>query len=109
MSVYKEGYEMIEKMMKGSRHIYPDSCDWGIPTHKGDKMWVMVKQLIEMYGVDGTRYSVKYATGTTVTQDIELGDEWSEGHGHFTERYRVVYVSVYGDKGMDGYFSLMKL
>jgi hypothetical protein len=106
MSVYKEGYEIINTIMRNSKQIYSDACDLGrIPTRKGDKMWVMVKQLIEMYGVDGTRYSVKYATGTTVIHDIELTDEWAVDR----VLYRVVYVTVYGDKNIDGYFYLTKL
>jgi len=37
-SVYKEGFIIVEKLMKMSSRIYKDAADYGIPSKKNDKV-----------------------------------------------------------------------
>ena len=105
MSVYKEGYHAIQLIQSQSKQIYSDACDHGAPTREGDSLWMWVKQLIDWYGVKGTRQQTNYSTGTTVTQEVELMEE-SIWNNRRTERFRVTYVTTRGNKQHDGYFQV---
>jgi hypothetical protein len=100
MSVYKEAIMGLEHINKNSKFIYSDSCDFGAPTKKGDVTWNWVKQLVEMYGIEGTRHEQKYLTGTTVSHIIGfVSNEHERGEYH---RAKLTYVTTRaGD--MDGY------
>ena len=108
MSVFKEGYMIVSMIKNKSEHIYSDASDYGVPVRKGDHIWEAAKQLVEWYGLEGTRYEDKYHTGRSVRHDIELMDEWNSGR---IERYRVYFTSCNMGKciGHDGYISINEL
>jgi len=99
MSVYKEGFEAVRMIKKASRQVWPDSADYGVPVKKGDALWNMTKQLVNWYGVENTRVQENYLGGKSVSQEIELMDEWNTGDIH---RYTVCFVTVSNHKDMDG-------
>ena len=72
MSVYKEGYMCVETITNASIQIYPDACDFGAPTKQGDEIWNAAKQLVEMYGDEGTRTGEVYPTGKTIRHQVAL-------------------------------------
>lgn len=106
MAVYREGYHIIKKIISTSIQIYPDAADFGSPTNNTDEIARDVKQLIEWYGIKGTRVENKYHTGTTVTHDVLLIDEWVTKR---EERFRVTYVSTRANGETKGYFYVEKL
>ena len=106
MSVYKEGYHIVKKIIAGSVQIFPDAADFGFPTDNNDEISRDVKQLIEWYGIDGTRNEQRYGTGTTVTHDVLLIDEWVTKQ---EERFSVTYVSTRANGATKGYFYVTKL
>jgi len=107
MSVYKEGFMIVGILERTAMNIFPDAADHGTPTKKDDRYWNMAKQLVDFYGVEGTRKVDQYGTGHTVSQDIELMDEWDTGDRY---TYNLMYVSCNSGacKGMDGFFSIIK-
>ena len=105
MSVYKEGYFIVESLQKQSKQIYPDACDFGVLVKKGDANWNMAKQLIEWYGVKETRKVEVYSTGKSVDCDVELLDEWAVSDKRKTEKealdkFRISYTTC-KVKGVD--------
>ena len=100
MSVYKEGYHAVQLIQQHSRRIYPDAADFGAPTKQGDDLWMWVKQAIDWYGVKGSRQQTDYSTGTTVSHNIKLIDEWNTKR---EEYYKITYTTH------DGYFTVDKL
>lgn len=105
MSVYKEGYYAVELINKASKQIYSDACDYGAPVKKGDSLWNWTKQLVEWYGVQGTRQVSEYGTGATVEHVVELMDEWNTGR---IDRFKVSYITTRGDRRHDGYVTVSK-
>ena len=105
MSVYKEGFYAVDLITKASRQIWNDSADFGAPTKKGDNIWAWTKQLVEWYGVEGTKKVERYSTGTSVSQTVELMDEWNTGK---TIRYSVNFVTVSNNPNMDGIVYLVR-
>ena len=99
MSVYKEGYYAIRLITSNTRQIFPNACDYGVPTRKGDQIWKITKRLVDWYGVKGTRRESKYITGTTVSQIVEL---MSESTGR-VDRFKVTYVTTHDIRDYDGY------
>lgn len=77
MSVYKEGYYIIQQIKENSTQIYTDACDYGAPVTKGDSMWNMMRQLVDDYGLPETRWVS--GNGKTVSIHIKLLDEWADG------------------------------
>ena len=55
MSVYKEGFMCLQTIESASKRIYPDACDFGALTNKGDKIWNAALQLVEMYKDENKR------------------------------------------------------
>ena len=106
MSVYKEGYHAIQLIQSQSKQIYPDACDHGAPTREGDSLWAWVKQLIDWYGVKGTRQQTNYSTGKMVSHIIILKDEWNGG---WEEHFKITYTTTYGNKNHDGYFQVERV
>lgn len=106
MSVYKEGYYALQLIQNNSRQIYPDAADYGAPTKQGDDLWNVVKQVIEWYGVKGSRQQTNYSTGITVSHNIKLMDEWNTGR---EEEYRITYITTRWNKLHDGYFQVDKV
>lgn len=110
MSVYKEGYHAVELITKRSKQIFSDAADHGAPTKKGDEIWNAAKQLVDWYGVKGTRKEHKYASGQTVAHQVTLMDEWAVSDGRKTEAqatdlYVVTFTSCTSGacKGYDGF------
>ena len=106
MSVYKEGYSIIEDIQNGHREVYGDACDYGVPVKKGDKMWTNIQMLKEMYGPneefpeDGLEMHKDIFGGCF---DILLMDEWAVSDGRkteeeATEKYRVHYFKINNKK-----------
>lgn len=91
MSVYKEGYYAVSTIKSQSRRVYNDAADFGVPVHLGDDTCREVKSAMHFYGLPETRKVERYLTGVTVTQTIELMDEWNTGR---IERFRFTYVSM---------------
>jgi hypothetical protein len=104
MSVYKEAVHAINLIKKNTKRIYPDACDEGTPVRKGDEVWNWAKQLVEWYGVEGSRKVVKYSTGTTVSNRVRYMP-----NEHGSSVYKTVtltYVTTRHDKDIDGYIIL---
>jgi len=55
MAVYREGFHAVQTITAGQARIFNDACDYGTPTAKGDRVWNLAKQLVESYGIPGTR------------------------------------------------------
>ena len=101
MSVYKEGYHIVESIMNQSRQIFPDAADFGVPVTENDSNWNDIKQLVEWYGVKETRRIDKWNGGSSVECIVELMDEWAVSDRHKTEdealeRFKVYYTSHSG-------------
>lgn len=116
MAVYREGYHAIELIQNNSFQIFPDACDFGVPVKKGDEIWNWSKQLIEQYGVEGTRKENRYGTGYSVEAQVELMDEWAVSDRRKTEkqatdRFIVQFVSCSEGrcKGSIGYITAVKI
>jgi hypothetical protein len=103
MSVYKEGYYVVDIISKASKQIYLDACDFGAPANKGDNIWNWAKQLVDWYGVEGTRKSINYGTGKIVESIVKL---MNEGNGRYDE-FKITYTTTYNKK-YDGYFTIEK-
>ena len=115
MAVYREGYKAIEEIKKRSVQIYSDACDYGAPTRKGDSIWNYAKQLMDCYGVEGTRKESRYSTGASVKQEVKLIDEWAVSDERktleqATEIYVVTFVTCSDGqcKGKNGYIYISK-
>jgi len=111
MSVYKEGYCIVDQIHKRSKQIYPDACDYGALTQIGDELWKMVKQLIEWYGLPETRSQVDYGSNNeyhTLEVIVELMDEWNTGR---IEPFLITYTTIKGKVNgvyYDDYFTVEK-
>ena len=112
MAVYREGFHAISEIQKSSVQIFSDSCDFGAPCKKGDRIWNLAKQLVDWYKLDGTRK--EWSMG--VTNDVKLIDEWAVSDerktlNQATEIYRVSYNKTTSGrcKGFDGYISIEKM
>jgi hypothetical protein len=110
MAVYREGYHIIESIIRNQLQIFPDAADVGVPISKGDNTWVSLKQLTEWYGVEGTRSAHSYSTGKSVEMDIELLDEWAVSDKRKTmeeakDIFHVSYVTCTTGRcrGFDGF------
>lgn len=118
MAVYREGFNIVENLLNNSKQIFSDAADYGVLVSKGDEFWNQAKQLVDWYGVEGTRKEQRYGSGVTVEHDIELMDEWAVSDGRKSEReatvkYRVSFVSIdsrYKEtKGYNGYITIDQL
>jgi hypothetical protein len=116
MAVYREGYIALELIQNNSFQIFPDACDFGAPTRKGDSIWNAAKQLVDWYGEEGTRTENRYSTGRSVEAHVELMDEWAVSDGRksereATDRFIVSFVSCQEGrcKGKDGYIYIAKI
>lgn len=115
MSVYREGYKAIEEIKKRSVQIYSDACDYGAPTKNGDSIWNYAKQLVEWYGIKGTRKENRYQTGASVENEVKLIDEWAVSDERktieqATDIYVVHFVTCSDGqcKGKDGYIYISR-
>lgn len=107
MSAYKEGYMILKQIEAASKQLWNDSCDYGAVTTKGDKLWNVAKQLIKRYGIKDSRSESRYGTGVSVSQVVELMDEWNTGA---IERFRIHYVSILPKYKLgDGYLSIDRI
>lgn len=116
MSVYKEGYSIVEEIEKLSQRIYPDACDYGVPVTKGDRMWNAMNQLTEWYGEKETRKVARYSTGVSVEIEIVLMDEWAvsdrrKSVTQATDKFLLQYTSCRDGlcKGKDGFITITKM
>jgi hypothetical protein len=116
MAVYREGFSAIKDIEDNSVRIYDDACDFGAPCNKGDKIWNAAKQLVDWYGVPGSRTDYSKVGGNGVTQTVELMDEWAvsdkrKTEEEATEYYRVSYhkANTGACKGYDGFISVEKI
>lgn len=107
MSVYKEGFYIVELIQKNSKRIWPDACDYGALTKKGDELWNCVKQLFEWYGDDEKHRKLqKYGTGLTLTREVELIDEWSSQPKLITFKVTYTESASFKKLGYDGMFEV---
>lgn len=100
MSVYKEGFYLIEFIEKKSKQIYDDAADYGAPVVKDDSVWNAMKQLSDWYGEKSTKKVDNYSTGTTASIEIHLLDEWNTKK---PVNYKMTYVTTRDHKEYDGY------
>ncbi len=94
MSVYKEGYMIVNEIQKRSKQIWNDSADYGALTQVGDQLWLMVKQLIAWYGLPETKKVVKYGKHKEMVDmeiTVELMDEWNTGR---IEPFKITYLTI---------------
>lgn len=115
MAIYREGYKAVEEIEKKSVRIYRDASDFGAPTRKGDNIWNYAKQLVDWYGIEGTRSENRYSTGRSVRCDVKLVDEWAVSDERktleeATEIYSVEFISCNSGqcKDKDGYIMIYK-
>ena len=98
MSVYKEGFYAVKKIKDKITKVYLDAADVAAPVEKGSRTWNNLKQLIEWYGVEGTREEGQWGDMKYVTQTVELINEWAVTcHADIpkhTTRYKVTYFSL---------------
>lgn len=116
MAVYREGYHAVNEIQKASIPIYPDACDFGAPTKKGDKIWKIAGQLVSQYAVEGTRKEYRYATGRSSSAVVSLLDEWAVSDGFKTpaqarDLFNIEYTSCTSGacNGFDGYITVTKV
>ena len=114
MSVYKEGYSIVNEIIANSSRIFPDAADYGMLISNSSQMWKNLKQLIEWYGVKGTRSENRYSTGSSVSHRIELVDEWAVSDGRktefqATEYYVVEYITTKHKPGYDGFVYIYEI
>jgi hypothetical protein len=114
MAVYKEGYSIVNSILRNSKQVYPDAADYGVLVKKGDSNWNGIKQLVEWYGVKGTREETRYSTGSSVLHKVMLMDEWAVSDGiktetQATEYYMVSYVTLKDKPGYDGLVTIWKV
>ena len=113
MSVYKEGYYIIDEIERASYQIYPDAADYGASVVKGDKLWNAVGQLYDWYGDKETRRLQEYGNGKSVEFVAELvveGDYRKGEYDYFKIEYHTspgCHIGAYQD--MDGYLVAYKL
>ena len=116
MAVYREGFIWVKELTQNSVRIFPDAADFGVPVQKGDKFWNIAKQMVKWYGVKNTRQYNNYSTGKSVTNFIELIDEWAVSDGYkneteATETWCVGYVTCNEGacKDKDGYIWVTRI
>ena len=103
MSVYKEGYHIINYIEANTHIIEEGYLDEGVAMVKGDTIWNMVNQLVTWYGVEGSRYERVFNNHhVNIGTDVALIDEWAVSDGRksidqATDRYRVM-VTKHGNK-----------
>jgi len=109
MAVYREGYQIVEEIKSGSKRIFTDAADFGMPCRKGDRVWNMLGQLVDSYGIEGTR--VQWDGG--VVQRVKLVDEWAvcderKTLAQATDIFTVSFCKTGKGKcvGYDGYVSV---
>jgi hypothetical protein len=112
MAVYREGFDIMNKIQRASQLIYPDACDYGAPAKQGDTLWNDLTQLIEWYGVEGSVSRNRYGCCAVV----ELVDEWAVSDGvktmqQATQSYYVSYTkcTTGSCRGYDGFIYIDKL
>lgn len=84
MSVYKEGFMIVEAIMRKEQRIFSDAADSGTIVTKGDSTWKSIKQLYDGYGVQGTRVKGKHSASF----EFELVDE---GQGGEVMRFKLTF------------------
>lgn len=101
MAVYREGFSALETIERASVRIYDDACDYGALTKQGDSIWNAAKQLVDWYKDHDNQQRMEsiYSTGKTVSNIVELMDEWAVSDGRLTvrqatKRFKVVFVKV---------------
>lgn len=95
---------LVESIESKSKQIFPDAADFGAPTRKGDAVWNAAKQLVDWYGVEGTRIEQRYPTGTTVSQVIEYMPNEHESDEYI--KVVVEYTTTRNHPSMDGYVTV---
>jgi hypothetical protein len=111
MSVYKEGFALIQQISLRSARIYKDAADFGAPTIKGDIVWNSVKQLVADYGDKDTYRKNEYETGSDVYCQVVLRLEFGPRKGEEI-RYHVSYVTTKNgnlSRDMDGYVTVSQI
>lgn len=116
MSVYKEGFTILDEIQNRSKRIFADAADFGVPVKKDDRIWNDAKQLADWYGVEGTRKESRYSTGRSVEKKVELIDEWAVSDERMsvsqaTKLFLLTFVSCNTGacKGYDGYINIEKI
>lgn len=119
MAVYREGYHAVEEIEKNYTRIWDDACDEGALVKKDDDLWNWTKQLVEWYGVKGTRKVNDYANSIQVEHEVKLMDEWAYSDGRKSEseaieRFKVSYYMEKrgirkGSKKYDGFVRVERI
>lgn len=111
MSVYKEGFAAINILKNEMVKLTEYSYGVGAPVDINDKIWNVAKQLVESYGIEGTRKETQLFGKTyKVSQLVRLVDEWAVADKRktleqATEKYKVTYNTGYC-AGKQGYFTI---
>jgi len=115
MSVYKEGYMIVQDIQSKSKQIWDDACDYGVLVKKDDQTFNAVKQLTEWYGVKGTRVEQGDTGYKSVNQTIFLMDEWAVSDKRKTEEeakdlFNLSFVQLTDRKlNRQGYIGIVSL
>jgi len=99
MSVYREGYYIVEQYEAKKVQIWPDSADEGVPVKSFDLFSKQIKQLVDWYGIKETRKVSNERKEVSI--EVELLNEWrysdDRGDGNYKsmndykDRFRVFY------------------
>lgn len=118
MAVYREGYHALNEIQKASKRLYSDSCDFGAPCKKGDRICNLAKQLGDWYGEKSTRKVSRYLTGRSATIEVTLIDEWAVSDEvktmkEATEKYLLNFTSFSENsreyRNYEGFVSVHKI
>lgn len=112
MSVYKDFFHAVQYIETHSHQIWNNSCDYGAPTKKGDKIWGAM-QMLAVYAVDGTRKVQEYATGKTVEVEVYGIDEWAVSDERLSQKdaevkFKMCYTTTQRGS-FDGYVYLEQI
>jgi hypothetical protein len=94
MGVFKELAHDIESLIKRQRRIYPDACDFGLPTNEQpllDQIHKVMLEARESFKVKKTE--TKYSTGRQVTYEFMIPWE-QEGGLYLGTKYVFEYTGT---------------
>jgi hypothetical protein len=95
MAVYREGFSIVEKLIALQGPVYQDGADYGVTANPDSPIFKAVKQLVDWYGVKGSR--IDHGNFCGISHDVELVDEWAVSDNRKTMKeatqvYRVTWL-----------------
>jgi hypothetical protein len=75
MAVYREGFHIVNKLIALQGPVYKEGADYGIIANPTSPIFKDVKQLVEWYGIKGSR--IDHGNFCGISHDVELVNEWA--------------------------------